>query len=287
MDRSGEQPGSSDEEDATGATEIINMGAEIVGGVATAAAGLVVAEPAGALGVAAGAPLVIRALRWAGHEVRERVLSHREQVRAGGALASAALELQKLLEQGEELRNDGFFQDDVSPGRTAAEEILEGVLVTAERSYEERKVPYLGKLYAGIAVDASIDPAAANYLLAVGASLTWMQYVTLNVIAQNFDGRLQLRESMFPEEGQSTDMVALAHQMLDLAQRGFLLQKRPGQEQSELILDAPHIVPAYLKIQGFGFQFWRLAQLSDMPQSDWMPVARMLGSSRQKPKVAP
>ncbi len=267
------------DEDSTAAEEIIDIGAEIAGGVAGSAAGLLVAGPGGALAGAAGAPLAIRALRWAGREARERVLSRREQVRAGGALAFAADEIRTRLESGDVLRNDGFFKEEVAPGRTAAQEILEGTLMTAERSYEEKKVPYLGRLYASIGFDETVDAAGANYLLNIGATLTWMQFVILSVIAHNFEGQLRLRESMFEGDDQPMELVAVAHQMLNLAQRGFLFQKRPGQDNSEIILDAPHIAPQHLKIQGFGYQFWRLAKLGDMPSKDWLPMAVMLGSS--------
>jgi hypothetical protein len=218
-------------------------------------------------------------LEWAGREVRDRLLTRREQIRAGGALAFAADEIRKRLDQGETLRADGFLVGEISPGRTAAQEILEGVLITAERSHEEKKVPYLGKLYAGVAFDASIDPAGANYLLKIGDELSWVQYVVLNVLAQNFEGALQLRETMFPPEGQPTELIGLAHQMFDLSQRGFLQQKRPGQDQSEIILQAPNLAPQHLKIQGFGYQFWRLANLVDIPVDEWVPIAKALGSA--------
>jgi hypothetical protein len=264
--------------DSTAAQEIIGLGAEIAGSVSGAAAGLLAAGAGGALAGAAGGPLITRLLGWAGREVRSRLISQREEIRAGGALAFATVEIRRRLDQGATLRDDGFFEEEISPGRTAAQEILEGVLLTAERSPEEKKVPYLGRLYSGVAFDSEIDPAGANFLVKVGDELSWIQFEVLHVIAQNFEGALQLRESMFPPGEQPANLVGLAHQMFDLARRGFLLQKRPDQQNSELILDAPQIAPRHLKIQGFGFHFWRLAGLCDIPVKEWVTIANMLGS---------
>lgn len=268
----------SERDDSSAAKEIIDIGSEIAGGVTTATAGLLIAGPAGALAGAAGGPLLIRALRWAGQEARERLLSQREQVRLGGALAFAAEEIKDRLDEGQELRDDGFFTDEVAAGRTTAQEVLEGTLVAAERSYEENKIKYLGKLYGSIAFDSAIDRATANYLLTVGNELTWNQYVVLNVLSQNHEGALGLRESMFPPEGQA-GLIQLAHEMYDLAQRAFLSQQRPDQTQGEVILNPVQLAPALLRVQGGGSMFFTAAKLWEMPPGDWTPVARSLGST--------
>jgi hypothetical protein len=267
----------SKQDDASAAEELINVGSDIAGGVATTAAGLVVGGPTGALAGAASGPLVIRALRWAGREVRDRLLSHREEVRIGGALAFAAEEIRIRSERGEVPRMDGFFDEEVSPGRTPAEEILEGVLLSAERAYEEKKVPYIGKLYAGIAFDTTIDPKSANYLLTIANSLTWTQYLLLQVIAQNHTGALRLRETMFPPGGQE-GLIQLAHEMHELSQRAFVSQKRPDQQQAEVILSPVQITPQFLRVQGIGSIFFRIASLQNIPPHDWIPIARLLGS---------
>ena len=267
-----------DSDDSAPAEHFIEVGAEVAGGVAASAIGFLGGGSAGAIVGAGSGPLLVRALRWAGQELGERFLSPRQQVRIGGAFAFAVDDIRLRLEQGEDLRNDGFFDKEVSPKRTPAEEILEGTLMAAERSYEERKLPYLGKLYSGIVFDSSIGPSTANYLIHLAETLTWTQYVLIRVIAQNFSGSLHLRETMFPPGEQQPPVIHLAHEMLDLAQRNFLLQKKPAQETSELILDAPHIGPQFLKIQGMAFTFFRLARLEDIPDEEWSPTARMLGS---------
>lgn len=270
-------------DDSSATEELIQAGAEVAGGVAAAALGFVGGGPAGALVGAGASPLIVRGFRWIGSEVKSRLVSPRGEVRIGTTLAFAADEIRQRLQAGEEPRSDGFLEDEVSPGRTAAEEVLEGTVLSAERAFEENKIPYIGKLYASIAFDASIDRAIANYLLTLASSLTWTQYVILQVIAQNFHGALELRETMFPPGEQHPKVVALAHEMLDLAQRNFLLQKRPGGDSSELILDAPHIAPRFLKIQGMAFTLFRLAKLEDIPPPQWAPVARLLGSNVHTP----
>jgi hypothetical protein len=283
QDRSSRTADPQTEGDSSATEELIQAGAEVAGGVAATALGFLGAGPAGALVGAGASPLIVRGLRWIGSEVKSRLISPRGEVRIGTTLAFAADEIRRRLEAGEKPRNDAFFQDEISAGRTAAEEVLEGTVLSAERAYEENKIPHIGKLYASIAFDPSIDRAMANYLLTLASSLTWTQYVILQVIAQNFHGVLELRETMFPPGEQHPQVIALAHEMLDLAQRSFLLQKRPGDDSSELILDAPHIAPRFLKIQGMAFTFFRLAKLEEIPPPQWAPVARLLGSNFPTP----
>lgn len=88
----------------------------------------------GPLVVAAGS-MITAGLR----EVTRRVLSRREEARAGGAFLAAAEALEERQDAGQQLRDDGFFVR--SNGRADADEVVEGVLLAAQRSYEERKVP--------------------------------------------------------------------------------------------------------------------------------------------------
>ncbi len=67
----------------------------------------------------------------------------------GAALFFANEEIRARFLNGEEPRADRFFEAE-GEHRTTAEEILEGVLLRAGDSYEERKVQYIARLYAGI-----------------------------------------------------------------------------------------------------------------------------------------
>jgi hypothetical protein len=86
------------------------------------------------------------------------------------------------LRAGEGLRDDGFFdQPRTEDQRTAAEEVLEGVLSKARDAYEQRKAERIGDLYSFFAVSPDISPPHANYLLELAGRLTYLQLLLLGL----------------------------------------------------------------------------------------------------------
>ena len=106
-------------------------------------------------------------LRSLGDEVSNRLLGPRERTRIGATLAFAAEDIQGRLERGQKLRVDCFLnlRDN---GRSAAEEIAEGVLLTAQREHEEKKLKYLGRFLSEISFNSRYDRAHANYMNRIG-----------------------------------------------------------------------------------------------------------------------
>lgn len=88
---------------------------------------------------------------------------------------------------GKTLRQDCFFSTKLNE-RSAAEEIFEGVLIAAQREYEEKKVKFEGNFFANIACYPSIDRAKANFLLRLAQGLSYRQLciVALFVQKDNF-----------------------------------------------------------------------------------------------------
>jgi hypothetical protein len=71
-----------------------------------------------------------------------RQLSQREQARTAAVAIVAAAGIQRKLDLGEEARADGFVLG--APGhRSAAEELAEGVLISAQREHEDMFAPAL------------------------------------------------------------------------------------------------------------------------------------------------
>ncbi len=56
--------------------------------------------------------------------------------------------------------------------RSTAEEIFEGVLLVAQRDYQEKKTKFYANFFANIAFEPFIDRALANFLLRVAERLT-------------------------------------------------------------------------------------------------------------------
>jgi len=146
-------------------------GGKVVGGVAGAAVGLLGGPAAALAGGAAGAGLG-EILASAGVEFYDRVLAPRQSVRAAGALAVATVEIDHRLREGQRPRRD--FSEGATDDSDAAE-VLEGTLITAANSYEQRKVPYIGRFYANLAFNPAISPSYANLLLKLLDRLTYGQ----------------------------------------------------------------------------------------------------------------
>ena len=173
----------SDHEQATEPAEaslgkLTEGGIELAGALAGGGLGLV-GGPAGALGGAALGVVLTRGLKVA----ISRLVTHREEERMDAAVVLIADDAKHRAEDGDRIRDDGFF-DEHGDLRPDAEELLEGVLRHAAEAYEERKVLVLARFYSGLAHDESVDAPQAHLLLRQIAALTYRQIVALSVFDQ-------------------------------------------------------------------------------------------------------
>lgn len=162
------------------AEELVSLGAGIAGAAAGGALGIFAAGPVGALGGAVAGVLVTRGLEMAA-DFTLRGLSHRERMRVGAGLAFAYARISQYFEEGRTARNDGFFDCDAS-GRSASDEILEGVLLKCKNEHEEKKARILGNIFANVAFMPDVSPAGANWLLQKAEELTYRQMCMISLI---------------------------------------------------------------------------------------------------------
>lgn len=177
------------QEENRSVTELIEAGSEIAGSVSGALLGGVILGPVGLIFGGAAGPILTRLFTKAGKEVKKRVLGDREESRIGFTYAVGLYKIKSKLENGEELRTDGFFENSESD-RSAGEEILEGVLRSAQSEYQEKKLPYYGNLLANIAFDSSINKEKANFFLKIAQNLSYQQLRILQFVSQH--GRTNL-----------------------------------------------------------------------------------------------
>lgn len=159
---------------------IVDAGASIAGGVAGAAVRILFPDPLS--GAAVGA-VVSETTKRTISEFASRLLSSREEARIGAAISYATLKIQQKLEAGDIPRSDGFFEKDAT-GRSDADEVLEGVLLKAKNENQEKKLKFLGNLYANIAFSPDISSAMAAFLLKTAESLTYRQFCFLSLVGQ-------------------------------------------------------------------------------------------------------
>lgn len=162
------------------AKELVSFGAEIAGTAVGGALGFFAAGPVGAAGGSVGGLLLTKGLEMA-VEFALRDLSRRERIRVGAGLAFAYDKIAQYLEEGRRPRADGFFDRDAS-GRSASDEILEGVLFKCKNEHEEKKMRFLGNIYANVAFMPDVSPAGANWLLQKAQELTYRQMCMISLI---------------------------------------------------------------------------------------------------------
>jgi hypothetical protein len=253
----------------SGIRRLINTGAEIAGGAVGGALGFMAGGPVGAAVSGASAAAAVAALKHIGEEASERLLGPREQVRVGGVIAIAAGQIQQRLEQGEAVRTDGFF-DEKSSGRSDGEEVAESVLLKSQREPEEKKIPYMGHLFAGVAFDPLISAQLAHQIIKTAEQLTYRQLciVKLAVVKHSFT----LRASDYRNIGGgfAKDLYQVLYECLDLYHRGLI------NFCGEVAFGPTDVKPGSMTLQGLGADMFNLMKLSLIPNEDLQPIAVQL-----------
>jgi hypothetical protein len=194
---------------------LLASGSKLAGAVGGAGTGLAVGGPAGAIaGAAAGAIVEVAA------ELVGRQLGRRGHARVGAVFYIAEEAIGARLLAGDEPRDDDFFnRSATTAGTSPAAELLEGVALAARDAYEERKLRYLGLLYATFVFDATISHARAHQLLTVAERLTYRQLVLLSVLVAPADELAQLDA---PRSAQTPEQASLASEIGGLSSLGLV-----------------------------------------------------------------
>jgi len=163
----------------TGMKRLIDVGADLVGSSTGAAVGLAMAGPVGAMVGAAAGPLLTNGIK----DFAERTLSRRERIRVDTLCGYTAEAIIVRKDAGDRIRDDGFFFAEQGK-RSSGEELFEAVLIAAQREHEERKVEYLGYLFANLCFEEEVDRSLANWIIKIAQELTWTQLVLLSLVGQ-------------------------------------------------------------------------------------------------------
>jgi hypothetical protein len=257
-------------------SELVESGSDIAGSAVGAALGFIAGGPVGAAAGAAAGSGLSHAMKNVGSDLKRRFLGPREEVRVGAALAFAGSTIDRLIEKGATPRRDGFFQLPRNGDRIPAEELLEGVLLKARDAYEEKKVKYLGILYAQIAFHPEISQSHANHLINLAASLTYRQMVIL-AVASDISNRHRLLQSSYRGNEEALqrlglDGTALVTEIYELYQRGLL-----GSTDNSAWISVSDVFPAGMVPQGSGHVLVQVMCLTTIPAGDRKDIYRLLG----------
>jgi hypothetical protein len=185
-----------------------------------------------------------------------------ERARAGAVLAFAAELSVTRSHQGRGVRTDGFFQVS-SAARSAAERLVEDVVLAARRTTEERRVRHLGYLVAEVVVSPDVDVALAGRALQLAESCSWRQLVFLAAVGRRDRSPLPL--APLEDEPRGWRAWGAREDVADLQRAGLLdpppTVARPGSVR-------PKLRPADLRLTRRGVLVHRLLALDFVREDD-------------------
>lgn len=237
--------------------DLIEAGTAIAGGVVGATLGVLEGGPiGGAVGAVAGTAFA-SVFKAVAYDIKERFLGPREVMRIGAAMTFAVKHFERELKAGRKPRNDGFFGSKGKPktGRSAAEEIIEAVLLASQREHQEKKIDFYGALLSSIAFDDSVDAEQANLLIRLGESLSYRQLCLLTLFGSSI--RTSLRDTDYAkEEDLDTNRTALLVEIYELYVKGLV------NSSGTAPLSIADVVPRKMRTQGTGSMLHNLTGLS-------------------------
>jgi hypothetical protein len=202
---------------------------------------------------------ISKSLVAAGEEICDRILSPREKARVGAALAVSATRTQERLEAGDQVREDEFIRDGTD--RPPIEQVTEGLLLAAQRAYDEKKVPFIGRLSANLNFRPDLDIQSASVLVRLADQLSYQQLCLLRLCYENVSGR-PLQGGKATDKVKSPAHAALLSDFLELERAGFIYMN------GNAVLGLTDIDPPNARLQLFGAHLYELMELDQIPTDD-------------------
>lgn len=251
--------------------DIIETGSEITGGIGGAVLGGFVAGPLGVVIGGASGPILTKIFKMLGIELKSRLLSPREEIRIGAAYAFSIDKILKNESLGKTLRQDDFFKKSINE-RSIAEEVFEGIILKAQKEYEENKIKYYGNLLGNITCDETVDKVYANQLIRLAESLSYNQLCVLKVIKLSSQKKINLRNVNYRNESGNLgrEKVTILYDLIDLENKHLIINSKSN------VFGISDIVPSEFAPQGNGNALISLMELNDIPDDNCTEIIRLL-----------
>jgi len=250
---------------------LIDAASDLLGGLA---AGVTVAtishDISGLLGGSVGVG-VAHTLRYGAKLFVNRFLAHREKARVGLVYGLAAVAIQERLEHGDTLRTDDFFDRDITD-RSKSDEIVEAILIAAQRESQEKKLPYLANLLAFIAFESRIDVGMANYMIKTASSLTYRQYCLLEVARNPHDKNLRPASMARQQQQNASQVFAALMECYELYRLGLV----KFQYQIGLVAKIEDMDVSSITLNGLGPYLHLAMKLDTIPSEDIASTVALL-----------
>ncbi|MFB3164740.1 hypothetical protein ABLO26_25600 [Neobacillus sp. 179-J 1A1 HS] len=269
---------------------MISLGAEMAGGAAGAALGMITGGPGLAVLMGAAGNGISKVLI----DSTEKFLSNREKARTGAAVACAVTKVSNRLNDGITLRQDDFF-DERLDGRSKNEELLEGILLNSSNEHEEKKVKLLSNIYSNTIFMNSISLGEANHILKIAGNLTYRQLCVLSLAVRKTEitniclSKKYLSDNEHLINDVPVESISLRQEILDMYRQGLISSKvleenntgfaspRIELEDGNLVMNTWYdVVPDGINLTPLGKLCYELMDLEEIPTDDMFEVAIIL-----------
>lgn len=198
------------------------------------------------------------------NDIDSRAMSNMEKERVSATYIIVRNQIRKRIDDGYELRNDGFFNSEIND-RSSAEEIFEGFLLAAQKEYEQKKIIFYANLVAGISTDNKVNRAEANQLIKMVEKLSYRQ---ICIIAG-------LKDSI---QCMSNKNSSLLIEAFDLYKYGIMYAKKRqdnvgsvyirGDEVNDIVINYKNIVGKILGLDNMGKMLYDYMMLKDFSNKE-------------------
>ena len=189
--------------------------------------------------------------------------------------------IHRRLKDKEELRDDGFFERTID--RSYAEEALESVLLKARDEPEEKKIPYLGKLFENGCFDSSMDSGILHFLCKESENLTYRQLCVIKIANEMRERRYPLRSQSFQRFhtlkeirlNTTSEQFSTLAECVTLRIKGYIMfgfSETPGIELEAL----RYLIPNTMESLPTGTLMYEHMNLKSIPEADVLPVIKAL-----------
>ncbi|WP_407846148.1 hypothetical protein [Chryseobacterium sp. KCF3-3] len=239
---------------------IIETGSEISGGIGSALLSAVIPGTTGIIVGGAAAPILTKIFTDIGTEIQNRFLSSREVMRTGAAYTFAIDRIRQNENEGHTLRDDDFFEP-IDNNRPASEELLEAIILSAQRESEELKLKFLGNLYANICFHPEINRAHANQIIKNSNTLSFQQFCILQLFYEKLQDTRALKVPKLRADGNwEIKVIDIISETRELQQKGLI---SIDSRMNESDLSSP-IPLAKVNITSVGKTFCELLSLNQI-----------------------
>ncbi len=265
-----------DSEKNEGILQLINSSSEIAGGtIASLAVGLLTGDMITAAVSGVGGKALEIGVRMIGDEISERMIGPREKIRAGAAVAFALAGIRQRLENGESLREDGFFNKG-DTRRSESDEILENMVLKIQREPEEKKAFYIAKIYENSVFEPEVSADLGHKMMKSAEQLTYQQLCILSMVGRRENDEDALRDlQLNPQPDHPLELSKLLHDCFELVTNGYI-QGGLTLTFSGRLPQPEFLNPRSMSLGNVGRIIFELMNLQNIPDDDIIPIAKLL-----------